>query len=148
MKISENGLHFIKNEEGCILHPYKDSKGLWTIGVGHLIVEDEHFGNITEKEAIKLLFNDIKNTEKSINNLVKVPLNQNQFDAICSLVFNIGSGNFKNSTLLKFLNSKNCSGAAEQFPKWKFVNKQPILLPRRMREKELFRTIFRIKKFI
>lgn len=107
MKVSDNGLNFIKNEEGSMKKAYKDQGGLWTIGVGHLIRADEKHlltDTLTDDQILALLRNDIGVTENAINNWVKQPLTQNQFDALASLIFNIGDGAFHISTLLKKVN--------------------------------------------
>ena len=68
-------------------------------------------------------------------------LNQNQFDALVSLVFNIGTGAFARSTLLKRLNVGDYNGAAEAFLMWRNAGGKPILLNRRKREKALFEKV-------
>lgn len=148
MKTSTNGLKFISKEEGNILKAYQDSVGVWTIGVGHTSVAGEpkvYKGlTITADQSQEILARDIVNVEKQVLSYVKVPLTQNQFDALVSLCFNIGPGNFGNSTLVKKLNTKDYKGAAEQFSVW---NKGTIngkktvmngLVNRRAREKALF----------
>lgn len=104
-QISQNGINLIKSEEQCRLTPYRDEGGLWTIGWGHLIKPGEHFTEITQEEADNLLLNDLQDAENCVNTCVKVPIDQNQFDALVSHVFNIGEERFKNSTMLKILNS-------------------------------------------
>ncbi|WP_312069487.1 lysozyme, partial [Acinetobacter sp.] len=76
----------------------------------------------------------------SVNNLVKVPLSQNQFDALVSLTYNIGSTAFKNSTLLKKLNAKDYAGAADQFLRWNKGGGKVLkgLVRRREAERALF----------
>lgn len=93
---------------------------VWTIGWGH--TKGVKKGDtITVEEAKDFLREDIAWAEAAVNDLVKVKLNQNQFDALVSFVFNVGTTNFKKSTLLKKLNAGDYNGAAEQFPRW---NKQ------------------------
>jgi GH24 family phage-related lysozyme (muramidase) len=104
---SQKGVDFIAGQEGCILKPYNDAVGYSTIGYGHLILLNEiekYSKGITKAEAIELLKSDLRKSEKAITNLVKVNLMQYQFDALVSLVFNIGSGNLQKSTLLKKIN--------------------------------------------
>lgn len=89
---SPKGLEFITRHEGVVLHVYKDVAGLDTIGVGHLIRPGEHFTTITRDEAMALLAVDVKKCEGVLNARVRVPLSQNQFDALVSFTFNLGTG--------------------------------------------------------
>ncbi|MBK0469645.1 lysozyme [Klebsiella aerogenes] len=143
MKISRNGLEFLKKQEGEKLIGYLDSRGIPTIGVGHkgtvngIPVSIKMV--ITPEQSLQLLREDLCWVEFTISNNVKSNLNQNQYDALCSFIFNIGSSAFKKSTMLKLLNKHDYFKAAEEFPKWKRAGNDPdILLPRRIREKALF----------
>jgi len=145
MKLSNNGIAFIKREEGEKLTAYQDSVGVWTIGVGHTGTVDgkpvARGMTITQNKSTSLLINDLAWVESVINGNVKVPLTQNQYDALCSLVFNIGRNAFTGSTLLRLLNVNNYKGAADQLLQWKRAGSDPsLLLPRRKRERELFNT--------
>lgn len=104
--IKQSTIDFMKEVESVRYKVYKDSAGLDTIGVGHLIKKDEHFTTINEEEVNALLFIDLNIAMNSIAGNVFVDLNQNQFDALISLVFNIGTGAFRKSTLLKKINQK------------------------------------------
>ena len=104
---SKNGLEFISQWEGCILKPYKDIAGLRTIGIGHLIKPGENFPDgveITMEQALDLLAQDVKICESAIKRHIKVPLNQNQFDALVSFGFNCGVGVYINSSVAAVLN--------------------------------------------
>lgn len=145
MKLSKYGEDFIVREEGERLTAYRDSVGIWTIGVGHTgEVDGEPVGRgmaisaVKSREVFRL---DISRFENAVNDLVRVQLNQNQFDALVSLVFNIGTGAFAHSTLLKRLNAGDYSGAAEAFLMWRNAGGKPILLNRRKREKALFEKV-------
>ena len=142
MKISNNGEQFIVHEEGERLTAYLDSVGIWTIGVGHTGGVDgqpiRQGMKITQLKSRELLHKDIASAEIAINANVRVKLNQNQFDALASLIFNIGVGNFKKSTLLRALNAGDYKAAAAQFLAWKYAGGRPILLARRQREQALF----------
>lgn len=143
MQISPNGISKLKSEEGEKLTGYKDSRGIPTLGVGHTGTVDGKpvaVGMvITKEKSTELLLSDLKWVEKSIADNVKVPLSQNQYDALCSLIFNIGASAFNGSTVLKKLNVKDYSGAADAFLMWKKAGKDlNILLPRRQRERALF----------
>ena len=141
MRISEKGIDFIKQKEGCSLKAYLDIGGKLTIGVGHLIVKGENIPNeVTSEQADDLLKKDLKIVEDAINKYVKVKIDQEQFDALCSLIFNIGITAFIGSTLLKELNKDNILKAASEFMKWIYVNKKisPGLLARRKDEVAMF----------
>jgi lysozyme len=107
LKTSKSGLEFITKWEGCILKPYKDIAGLRTIGVGHLIKPGEKFPDgveISKEKALEILSNDVSLCENSIKLRIKVPLNQNQFDALVSFGFNCGTGVYLLSDACKALN--------------------------------------------
>ena len=102
---------------------------------------NEHFpSTITKGEAETLLKKDLQPREKSLNILVKVSINQNQFDTLISLIYNIGVENFKQSTLLKFINDKLFDKLPDQFRRWKYINKvvSKGLLNRREEEIKLW----------
>jgi len=97
---------------------------------------------ITEEQAQEQFLIDTKWAVDAVNSLVKVEINQNQFDALVSITFNIGKGAFSASTLLKLLNQGNFEGAANQFGVWIKQNKKVLngLVKRRKVEKDLFLT--------
>lgn len=142
MQISDKGIQFIIKEEGERLTAYQDSVGVWTIGVGHTgYVDNKQITKgmtITQDKSRDILKSDLKRFEKAVNESVNIHLNQNQYDALVSLAFNIGEGAFKRSTLLKLLNKGDYTGASQQFLVWKNAGGRPILLPRRKREKAVF----------
>lgn len=140
MNISEKGISLIKNFEGCRLEGYKCPAGVPTIGYGHTGSEVHVGMKITQSEADRLLKNDLIVHCNNVSKLVNVPLNQNQFDALVSLEYNIGYGAFLKSTLLKLLNQKKYNEAAEQFLRWKYAGGKVLagLERRRKAEKELF----------
>lgn len=90
---------------------------VWTIGWGHTLGVKKG-DKITKDQAQEFFIQDKQWAEDAVNQKVKVPLTQEQFDALVSLVFNIGVNSFSRSTLLKKLNSKNYQGAADQFNVW------------------------------
>jgi lysozyme len=142
MEISSNGIAFIEKEEGKRNDVYHDSRGFLTVGVGHLVLlhDDLHFGDVISDEQVDTFLKaDLAVTQNAINQNVLAPLTQNQFDALCSLVFNIGLRNFFNSTIEKDLNHHNYKGAADAFLLWKRAGSNPNeLLARRERERALF----------
>jgi lysozyme len=142
LTISEDGLNFIKAFEDFCAKPYLCPADVLTIGYGHAILPGEKFTEITEKEAVELLKKDCAKFIDTINKLVKVALNRNQFDALVSFVFNIGVGAFTKSTLLELLNQGDYVGAANQMPRWNKINGKPSngLTTSRQLEKCLFLT--------
>lgn len=140
MKISENGLSIIKQFEGLRLETYLDAVNVPTIGYGHTGSEVKLGQTIDGKEAARLLRQDCKECEDVINSVVKTPLTQNQFDALCSFIYNLGSGAFKSSTLLKRLNERKYEMAADEFLRWTFAGSKRLegLVLRRRKERELF----------
>ena len=145
MIISNKGIKFIAQWEGKRLTKYKDSAGLWTIGIGHLITGKENppIGDtITDVMCNELFIRDSRIANTAIDNNVKVPLTQNEFDSILSLVYNIGTGAFSKSTLLKKLNAGDKPGAADEFLKWNKAGGRVIqgLVNRRQSERKLFLT--------
>ena len=139
MQLSEKGKTLIKKYEGLKLSAYKCPAGVWTIGYGH--TAGVFAGQkITQKQADEIFDKDIKQFEKIVLELCKVPLKQGQFDALVSFVYNVGKTAFVNSTLLKLLNQKKYTAAANQFTRWVYANGKKLqgLVKRREEEKELF----------
>ncbi|MDF2514624.1 MAG: muraminidase [Herbinix sp.] len=122
MKTNDTGIRLIKSFEGCKLTAYQCPAKKWTIGYGHTGKVDgtsiTKGMKITEAKAIELLKVDLISFEKSVNNLVKVNLTENQFAALVSFTYNVGAGNLKRSTLLRKLNAGDYIGAAAEFVKW------------------------------
>lgn len=89
MEISSNGIELIKSFEGLRLTPYLDSAGKDTIGYGHLILPGEQFGAITQSQATEILKNDVAKAERIVKQRITAELNQNQYDSLVSLAFNV-----------------------------------------------------------
>ncbi|WP_151765994.1 lysozyme [Acinetobacter colistiniresistens] len=142
--ISDVGIKLISSFEDLKLVSYLCPANVWTIGFGTTIYPSgkkvKQGEKCTPQQANEYFAHDLKRFEASVNNLVKVPLSQNQFDALVSLVYNIGSGNFASSTLLKKLNAKDYAGAADQFPRWNKAGGKVLngLIRRRDAERALF----------
>lgn len=116
--VSDAGVQFIARQESFSATPYWDATG-WAIGYGHHVQDGETFpAPITEGEGLALMAADLAPVESAINSNVMVALDQNQFDALASLIYNIGVGAFQRSTLLQVLNAGDYQAAAEQFPQW------------------------------
>ncbi len=146
MRISERGINLIKSFEGLELEAYQDIAGVWTIGYGHTGPDVKPGMRISEREAEALLRKDLKPREDAVERLVTVPLNQNEFDALVSFVYNVGVEAFRRSTALKRLNRGDRLGAADALTWW---NKATVggvlrevlgLTRRRAAEKALFLT--------
>lgn len=144
MHVSPSGVDLICNFEGLRLKAYDDGVGVWTIGFGTTKypngIRVKKGDTCTLDQAKAYMQNDLKSFEQTVNNTVKVPLNQNQFDALVSLAYNIGSTAFKNSTLVKRLNEGNYNAAANQFNVWVHAGGKRMqgLVNRRAAERTLF----------
>lgn len=137
-----NGLALTENFEGDVLHAYRDQVGVWTIGYGHTGPDVVPGLTITPAQAQALLAQDIAAAAACVNNSVTVPLAQNEFDALVDFVFNLGTGAFESSTLLRDLNAGDFSAAAGQFDLWDHAGGAVVagLLRRRQAETALFET--------
>lgn len=113
MKVSPRGADFIKSFEGLKLDAYRDQADIWTIGYGHTGPDVKPGMRITEREAEALFARDVAIRERIVSSLVSAPLNQNEFDALVSFVYNVGEGAFKRSTALRRLNRGDRIGAAD-----------------------------------
>ena len=144
MKTSPNGRALIRQFEGEKLTAYICPAGVLTVGVGHTGADVTRGMKITQAQSDALLVSDLAKFEAAVLRLVKVPLTQNQFDALVSFAFNLGAGALGSSTLLKRLNAGRYTDAAAQFSKWDKarVRGQLVALPgltkRRAAEAVLF----------
>lgn len=142
-KMGSLGLALLKSFEGKRLNSYDDGVGVWTIGYGTTRINGVKVTRgmtISDSQAEEYLKADLNSFEKTVNEAVKVPLNQNQFDALVSLTYNIGSSAFTNSTLLRKLNASDYKGASDQFLVWNKGGGKVMrgLVRRREAEKKLF----------
>ena len=144
MKTSSSCTSLIREFEGFVASAYLCPANVWTIGIGTTVYPNgtkvKKGDKCTQEQALEYLQHDLKSFEKTVSESVKVPLSQNQFDALVSLAYNIGSGAFKNSTLLKKLNAKDYAGAADQFLVWNKGGGKVLkgLVRRRDAERALF----------
>lgn len=141
MEPSKLCYELIKLFESLKLEAYVCPAGVLTIGYGHTGPDVKVDTKITEEQADKLLVMDVLNKAAYyVDTFVKVDLNQSHYDALVSLVFNIGGGNFRASTLLRKLNNWDYEGAAAEFPKWRKGGGKvlPGLVKRRALEQALF----------
>lgn len=139
MKISGEGLALIKKFEGCELYAYKCPAGVWTIGYGHTKGVEPGM-QITEDDANNMLVEELEEYEGYINDMVQCSLSQHQFDALVSWVYNLGSTNLKNSTMLKVLNDWKHEEVPAQIKRWNKAGGQILegLVRRREAEALLF----------
>ena len=144
MSVSNLGVDLICGFEGKRLVAYDDGVGVWTIGFGTTIypngIKVKKGDTCTEAQAKSYMAHDLKKFEQAVNGAVNIPLNQNQFDALVSLAYNIGTGAFNKSTLVKKLNAGDIRGAADQFDVWVNAGGKRMqgLVNRRAKEKDRF----------
>lgn len=139
MNHSETCTNLVKSMEGCSFTAYQDGNGVWTLGFGH--TEGVRKGDTcTLDEAIAWLNHDLETADEAVGRLVMVPLTQNQYDALVSLCYNIGQGNFGSSTCRRLLNAGDYAGASDAILMWNKIAHQisPGLVRRRLAEQKLF----------
>ena len=139
MKTSNKGIELIKQHECFRARAYKCPAGVWTIGYGH--TRGVNNGDvITKEQGERFLIQDLQTAEREVNSH-GLTFNQNQFDALVSFVFNVGSGNFSRSTLLRKLKvNSNDATISYEFSRWKHGGGKvlPGLVKRRKEEAELY----------
>ena len=138
-QINADGLRLLKSFEGLRLRAYQDSVGVWTIGYG--TTSGVRPGQvITEAQAEAFLKRDLDRFEAAVEDLVTVPLNDDQFSALVSFVYNVGEGALASSTLLRLLNRRDYQGAADQLLRWNKAGGAELagLTRRRRAERALF----------
>ena len=119
MKVSDKAIKLIKHHEGVRSKPYKCPAGLWTVGVGTLIgdgksLPPEWNRKFTMEEVDALLRKELAYIERRIGVYITYPISQDQFDALCSFVYNLGLGTLQRSILRQRLNRGDIEGAAEE----------------------------------
>lgn len=145
LKTSPQGLAIIKKFEGFRAKPYACPAGVATIGYGSTYYADGRpvkmtDAPVTEEQAQELLQATLAKYEACVNGAVKMPINQNQFDALVSFTYNVGCSAFRNSTLLRMFNQGYAPQAAAQFARWNRGGGKvlPGLVSRRAAERALF----------
>lgn len=124
MKLSPLGARVLSIREGVRTKSYKDTKGIWTVGIGDIDINNDGVRDVTKdttltmEQVISNFMLDVKWAEDCVNTNVTVPLTQNMFDSLVSFTFNIGATAFKYSTLLRMLNRKDYEGARKCFDMW------------------------------
>ena len=146
MNTSDNGRAFIEKWEGLYLTTYDDGTGVPTIGYGHTTAAGppvvEYGQTITQEQADQILAADLQAVERQVNQLVKVPVNQNQYDALVSFQFNTGWLGHSHCSLLNALNSGNYNLASLDFMLYNRASGRILqgLTNRRTAERALFLT--------
>ena len=153
VKVNEAGRNLIKSFEGihdgdkttAVLEPCRDPIGIWTLGFGSIFGIDNRrvtssHRPITVDEAEDLFVRDIERTERRLLRLVRIDLHENQWAAVVSFSYNVGTQNFKASTLRSCLNRSNFERASNEFPKWRMAGGRVLsgLVRRRAAERQLF----------
>ena len=139
MKTSPKGIALIKEFEGLRLKAYKCPGGVWTIGYGHTAGVKSGM-LISKAQAEEYLKADLIAFERYLNGL-GLALNQNQFDALVSFIYNVGAGNFSNSTLLRKVRANPQENSImDEFLRWVYSKGRvlPGLQRRRLAEMKLY----------
>lgn len=142
MQMSAKGRELLKQREGERLKAYKDSVGVWTIGVGHTSaagLPKVYPGlTITAVQSDEILTRDLKKYEAIVNKAIQVPLTQNEFDALVSLCYNVPAALSAKSSVTLRINSGDKKAAAEAILLYRNAGGKPILLKRRQAERLQF----------
>ena len=141
LALSAAGVGAIVVHEGMQKTAYRDPVGIVTVCAGH--TKTAKLGQVkTDAQCAELLRQDTAEAQEVVRTLVKVKLTQEQFDALVSFVFNVGSTNFRSSTLLRRINAGACWPAGAEFDKWVYAKgtKLPGLVIRRADERQKFET--------
>ena len=138
-----NAIDLIKKYEGFSPQAYQDSVGVWTIGYGMTRINGQPVKagmTITEDQAIQIVQQEVNKLWSQIESIVKVPINDNQMNALVDFAYNLGFNALKTSTLMKKLNAGDFTGAANEFTRWVYAGGKvlPGLVKRRDAEKQLF----------
>lgn len=139
MQYSKQGMALTEQFESCRLEAYQDQRGTWTIGWGHTLHVEAGM-TCSQEQADQWLLDDVQDAANAVNQMVKIGLTQEEFDALVDFIFNLGIGNFQHSTLLADLNANDIQGVIDQFDKWDLCDGTVVagLLRRRDAEKALF----------
>lgn len=137
---SQEAINLIKKFEGFRSELYYCPAGLPTIGYGHVIKKGDTRKSVTEYEAEQLLVGDVQIVERAIHRYVKVDLFQNQFDALVSFIYNVGTAAFQRSTIRQKINREDHQDAGNEFQRWVYSAgyKLPGLVIRRAEESRLY----------
>jgi lysozyme len=140
--INTQGIQLIKHFEGFAAECYRCPAGLVTIGYGHVVREREDFsGGITRSEAEMLLQQDVLIAERAVVRYITVPLNSNQYAALCSFTYNLGAACLQRSTLRRKINRAEHGDVPQELMRfvWAGGRKLAGLVARRQAEGELYK---------
>ena len=138
---SHKGIEIIKSFESFSAVPYVCPAGYPTIGYGHVILPGQHYETLSLEDAENLLRKDLLLVERAVIRNINVPLGEDQFDALVSLTFNIGSGALQRSTLRQKINyNSGMNEIKQEFMKWIYAQGRVLsgLVRRRIVESELY----------
>jgi len=143
MRTSQAGIDLIKRFEDFRARAYQDSAGVWTIGYGTTAgagVKVRPGMTISRAQAEEYLRDHLQQVERAVDRLVTVPLEQHEFDALVSFVYNVGGGAFAKSTLRRKLNAGDRKAAANEFLRWNKAGGKVLkgLKRRRAAERRMF----------
>lgn len=136
MRVSDDGIARLTAREGKRNKAYKDTKGIFTIGVGHTGPEVHEFLAWTDGQVAAALKDDLDEVEQALDKYVLVPLTQKQYDALASFIFNVGVNAFRRSTMLRYLNLRMFDKAAAEFDRWHIPKE---IIGRRDSERDQFK---------
>ena len=141
--LTDDGLVLIKRFEGFAPEVYVCPGGWPTIGYGHVVQDDERerfAGGIDEAAAEDLLRRDVESAERAVLRLIRVPLEDGRFDALCSFAFNLGAGALQRSTLRRKVNREEHDAVPHEFGRWVWAGGRKLkgLVRRREAEASLY----------
>lgn len=146
MDMSRKGLEFLRQREASRNQAYQDNVGVWTIGVGHTAAagppKPVRGMRISDEEITAILAHDLVQYEDAVEKAIKVPMKQNEFDAMVSLCFNIGTGAFSKSSVVRWCNTGNKRKAADSFLLWNKGGRPRRVIKGLTNRRNLERTMF------
>jgi lysozyme len=139
--ITDDGLEIIMHHEGFVPEVYNCPAGIPTIGYGHVVLKGESFDNgISKEQGMEILRKDVEIAERAVLRLCSVPLEDEQFDALVSWTFNLGSGTLQRSTLRQCVLREDHEEVPRQMKRWVYSGGKKLkgLIRRRDDEAQLY----------